>query len=429
MPRSQKPVPARCQPIGRGETVGAMRSAKGASTNAAVRDGDDTDLDSLLPFATEVGQGVAFDGGFAAGALRQDGGTTRFVVVTTNRYASAWRTIDLGQSHGDADAPRVFARGSKLGVGILEPSGATRTLRIGRVDRDSVQWGAEIQQGHDESLAFDIALGAVRGVAVWDDVPKKQKSSAIFLATVDPNSFDKPSKPVSVSPPTTDAEIPRVIERPGGFWMFWLARMPNARGSDGDSENRFQAEGIDHRWLEAVPLDEAGNLMGSPVQLGPKNGHVLGYDIAMLGDGSAVVVWRDDDTPSGSAGGQLYRVRLALGGVDAPELISDETSMMATPRVMPGWLAVADASGSTRLAPMGADGVLTDTLARETLLGAGEPIASIADDLLITRPDGTAAFLFVVRCGRAVLDSVDGGSADAVELDGDFAGELDGGGL
>jgi hypothetical protein len=64
---------------------------------------------------------------------------------------------------------------------------------------------------------------------------------------------------------------------------------------------------------------------------------------------------------------------------------------------------------------MAADGTLTDKLLREEMLGAGEPIANHGNDLLISRPDGTAVRLFVARCGRAVLD----GGADEAEERGD----------
>ncbi len=390
-----KPLPARCQPLGRDETVGK-------------RSPSEVDLDKVLPFATEVGDGVAFEGGFAVGALRQEGEGTTFVIVTTNRDGTAWRTVSVGASHGDAEAPRVFARGGMLGAAFLEPSGASRTLRLARIDRDQVHWGAELIQGTDESLAFDVTLGPTQGVAVWDDVPKDREVGAILLATFDPKTLGKPSKPRVVTLPGTDAEMPRVVERPGGFWLFWMARRPGA----GADDTRYRAEDIDYRWLEAVPLDEAGAMSGTPARLGPTDGHVLGYDVASMEDGSVVVIWRDDDTPSGSAGGQLYRVRVRLGGVDGPDGIDEEHAGVGAPNVMPGWFAIADALGPTRLAPMAADGALTDKLLREEMLGAGEPIANHGNDLLISRPDGTAVRLFVARCGRAVLD---GGADEAVE--------------
>ena len=389
--------PARCHPIGRDEVVGARSTT-------------DSSLDNLLPFATEVGDGVAFEAGFAVGALCQEGQGTAFAIVTTNRDASVWRTVSIKSSHGDAEAPRVFASGTLLGVALLEPSGASRSLRLGRVDRDSVHWGAEFVQGVDESLAFDVAIGVTKGVVVWDDVPKGRKASSIVLATFDPATLGKPSKPTAVTPKDTDAEMPRVIARPGGFWLFWLARRPDVDKSVDFGDTRYQAEGIDHRWIEAVPLDGVGVALGKPSRLGPSDGHVLGYGVALLGDGSAVVIWRDDDTPSGSAGGQLYRARVSLGGIDGPDLVDVDASSVGAPKVMSGWFAIGDSSGVTRLAPMAGDGTLVDRLMREDALGSGEPIANLGNDILISRPDGASARLFVVRCESGVLD---GGLTDA----------------
>jgi len=363
--------------------------------------GREGDLDKVLPFATEVGEGVGFEGGFAVGALRQTGGGTESVVVTTNRDGTAWKVRPIGASHGDADAPRVFARGNSLGTALLEPTGASRTLRLGRVDRDRVRWGAEYLQGHDESLAYDVVIGAERGVAVWDDVPKDREVGAVYVAGFGAERFESLGPAKVVTLPGTDAEMPRVVERPGGFWLFWLARRP----ASGRWDARYRAEDIAHRWLEAVPLDRSGGLSGTPTKLGSDDGRVLAYDVAGMPDGSVVVMWRDDDTPSGSAGGQLLRVRVRLGGVDGPDVLDVDHHGVGSPNVMPGWIALADARGPTRLSPIGPDGTLVDELVAEAPLGAGEPVAHRGDTLLISRPDGLAVRLFVLKCGRGVIDA------------------------
>ncbi len=394
--------PARCKAIGREQVIGRESDEGGH-------------LDKILPFATEVGEGVAFNSGFAVGALRQEGKGTRAIVVSANLEGTAWQTIELDSSHGDAEAPHVFARENKLGVAMLEPSGATRTLRLAQVVRDEVKWGAELLQGRDESLAYDVVIGENTGIAVWDDVPKRLEVSAVFLSTFDATSFASADVAKVVTLPGTDAEMPRVVERPGGFWLFWLARRSGSQRHDA----RYRAEDIAHRWVEAVPLDKAGKLSGTPVKLGSTSGHVLGYDIAGMPDGSVVVMWRDDDTPSGSAGGKLYRARVRLGGVDGPDAIEDEHHGIGAPNVMPGWYAIADALKPTRLAPMNPDGSLVDKLASEKILGAGEPVANREDVLFVSRPDGVAMRLFLVKCGRQFIDA---GASDA-----DFDAAIDAG--
>jgi hypothetical protein len=203
--------------------------------------------------------------------------------------------------------------------------------------------------------------------------------------------------------PGTDAELPRIVQRPGGFWLFWLARRPGATVQDDDI--RYRAEDIAHRWLEAIPLDESGAFSGAPVKLSSVDGHVLAYDTASMVDGSVVVVWRDDDTPSGSSGGVLYRVKVRLGGVDGPERIEDELVGVGTPHVMRDWIAIGDALKPTRLAPMNSDGSLGGELRSEPSFGSGKPVADRDNDLLISRPDGLAVRLYLVKCARQAIDA------------------------
>ena len=380
-----KKTPARCKPIGRDYEVGP---GSGNSEN----------LDNMLPFATEVGRGVAYESGYAVGALRQAGQSTQAVVVSTNRDGSAWATVELATAHGDTEAPTVFASGARLGVAMLVPAGASRHLRIGRIERGSVQWQAELVQGTDESLAYDVAVGPERMVAVWDDIPKDRKVSAVCVSTLNPTSFDNPSACRVVTLPGTDADMPRVIVRPGGFWLLWIARRPQQTNTRDD--NRYLAEEIPHQWLEALPLDQQGGASGSPLRLTPRDGHAKLYDVVPGADGSAIVYLRDDDTPSGSSGGELQRIVVGLGAVEGPEPVGEDGLGEGTPNLTPGWLAIASTQQPTGLGPLGDDGKLLAPVATEPSVGAGVPVASWTSDLLIARPDGMAARLSVLRCKR-----------------------------
>jgi hypothetical protein len=379
--------PPRCVPFGKEVIIG--------QSSKADDDGD------FLPFATEIGQGAAYEGGFAIGALAKQGQGTAAVVALLDVDGDKSRLVKLGESHGDAEPPRVFGMGKTVGAGTLEPSGARRALRLARLDGDAVVWGAEFAQGNDESLAFDVALQGARGVAVWDDIPKDREVSGIFLATFDPGTFAGPTAPRVVTLPGTDGDNPRLVVRPGGFWLFWVARRPEAS----DFDARYRAEDLSYKWLEVVPLDERGALVGSARKVGAERGHVLVYDVAEGRDGSALVMWRDDDTPSGSAGGKLMRALVRLGGVDGPDVVDDANLGPGAPNVMPGWLAVADAASPTRIAPLAPDGALIDRLASEPLIGTGEPEASKGDVLLVSRPAGLAMKLLLAKCSREARDA------------------------
>ena len=368
------------------------------------------DEQDLLPFAAEIGRAAWFDGGFAAGVVHQEGSGTRNAIVTLSEDGATSKLIALGASHGDADPPVVFARGRDLGAAVLEPTGASRSLRIARIEGDTVHWAAELRQGLDESLAFDVALGEERGVIAWDDLPKDRDVSAVMVSTFKREGFESPTAARPVTMPGVDADSPRLVERAGGFWLFWVAR----RSADGEYDARYRAEEISFRWIEVAPLDASGALAGSPRRIGANTGHVLAYDVSALSGTEVAVAWRDDDTPSGSIGGQLFTAVVRQGGIDGPDAVDDAHSGVGAPLLMPGWIAIADATGPTRLAPLGLDGKLLDILRSEELLGMGEPLVNHGDTMLVARPAGLAVRLFVARCGRERFDA---GTPDAGEDD------------
>ena len=82
-----------------------------------------------------------------------------------------------------------------------------------------------------------------------------------------------------------------------------LARVHRAqRGGDVDLDASYVAEEIGFRWIEVIPLDANGSPTGASRSVTPKDGHVMVFDITAVPDGSALLVWRNDDAPSGSGG-------------------------------------------------------------------------------------------------------------------------------
>lgn len=416
MPASAEPAPSasppRCAQIGKEVIVG---------DNAARND----DEQELLPFATEIGRGVTHDDGFAIGALTRDGKGTASVVAMVSADGEKSRLVRLAASHGDAEPPSVFSAGKVVGAAVLEPAGARRALRLARVDGQAAAWGAELEQGNDESLAFDVIAGGSRGVIAWDDLPKDREVSGIHLATFEMPSMSNATQPRVVTLPGTDADSPRLVARTGGYWLFWVARkpesdlatlpvQPNAAGKEPTDPPRYRAEELANKWIEVVPIDERGVLQGSPRRIGSERGHVLVYDVAEGRDGAAIVMWRDDDTPSGSIGGKLMRALVRMGGVDGPDVMDGEALGTGAPNLMPGWLAIADAATPTRIVPLGPDGAFLDRVASEPLLGNGEPVAARGDTLLLARPSGLAVRLLVGKCSREIRDA---GAPDAAAED------------
>jgi hypothetical protein len=428
-------APPRCaqlapEPFVIGDAPREQRNAAGAGG------GDGESADELAPFAVEVGRGTTYAGGFAVGAQREAEGGTLAMVATLAADGTQGKLVRLARSRGDMDPPVVAGAGGAILAAMLEPNAGGRALKIARVEGDHVTWGAELSEGRDESLALDIAASGERAVIVWDDVTRDGKRSQVMLSSVDTGSLRSVTSPRPISHPKTDAEMPRVIARPGGYWLAYVARAEEPgqkRGAKEDDEEDTAAAGetIAHQWLEVAPLDETGAPTATPRAVTPKNGHVLAYDMTLGQDDGAIVAFRDDDTPSGSSGGRVSAVLVRLGGVGEPRAVAGvdrgERDPSAPPdadhglgagvpallrgtadhgagearAVSPAWLAIANASGATQIAALDPKGELVDDLRAEPTLGRGEPIAALADALLVAHPAGKAMTLAVLRCATA----------------------------
>lgn len=355
-----------------------------------------------LPFAAEVGSGVASARGFAVGLLKPEGRGSAAAVLTFGPDGKPGRSYALGLAHGDTPPPRPAARGDTLAFGLLEAGASNRRLRLGLLN-DDVAWGPSFEQGRDESFGFDLALGESRGIATWDDDERVSNVHGVIkLATFDAATLAAPSPARTITGPTTNAEMPRVVARQGGFWLVWVATRPEHV----DEEARAVGEDAEYRWLEALSLDAQGEPIGGPKRISPNDGHVLTFDLLAVDGGRAVVIYRDDDVPSGGAGGALFRIVLRPDGPSEASPLADLAGPSGAPSLLPGWLAVADAGAETRLLPLDPAGEFSGSALREPVLGFGEPVAAQGDRLLVVRPGGGGVRVFTTACSRAELPRV-----------------------
>ena len=228
--------------------------------------------DDLTPFAVEIGRGTVFAGGFAAGARRDAEGGAVAMVATLGIDGTGGKLIKLGRSRGDLDPPVVAGIGDVVLAALLEPNAGGRSIRIAKVQGEAVTWGLELSEGRDESSAIDLAASGSRAVVVWDDVNVEEKRSHVMLSSFDVATMRSVTSARPVSAPKTDADSPRLIARPGGYWLGYLARAnegaktkkdPSNAGEkaakkgddDGDDES---GEAIQNGWIEVMPLDENG---------------------------------------------------------------------------------------------------------------------------------------------------------------------------
>jgi len=409
---AEPPAVPRCaeispQPFVIGEPPKVKAPAPNGGNGAPDAVPDEPD-DELAPFAVEIGRGAVYAGGFAAGVRRDSDGHALAMVAFMNLDGQGGRLVRLARSRGDLDPPVVTGAGDAVLVAMLEPNAGGRAIKIAKVKGDDVSWGLEFAEGRDESLALDVAASGERAVAVWDDVSRKTKRSNIVLASFDVATMRSVTPPRPVSAPKTDADSPRLVARPGGYWLGYLARAeapakdapPPKKNIEAEDEEGAppSGEAIASAWVEVMPLDESGAAVSPPRAVTPKDGHALAFDIELGEDGALIVAWRDDDTPTGSIGGRLSTALVRLGGSASANVVAEESAGAGVPDVIPGWLIVSGMSGVTRMAAMTPKGEVTSPLAPEPSLGSGEPIAAQRDAILLSRPAGRAMRLSVIRC-------------------------------
>jgi hypothetical protein len=428
-PAPPPPPGARCEEISGepfviGDAPPPPKPAASAAPDAGpVADPAEEIDDPTSPFAVEVGRGAVFDGGFAVGARRDEKTGAVGMVATLGLDGKGGQLVRLGRLRGDLDPPVVAGAGNVVIAVMVEPNagnpnlGGGRALKVAKVEGTQVTWGPELPEGRDESQALDVAASAQRAIVVWDDlVGSSEKRSAIMLATIDVAGMKVVTSAHAVSAKDEDAERPRLIARPGGYWLAYAVRgnvdpkKKKAKRAD-EEDDRELGESITTSWITLVPLDESGAPTAAGRAVTPKNGHVLSFDLELGEDGGAIVAWRDDDTPTGSGGGRLLITLARLGGGGEPRELVEETGGAGVPDLLPGWLSLASVSGATRIAALSPRGELVDELAPEKSLGAGVPIAATRDAILWARPMGKPMRLSVVRCKQR--PSSDAGAADA----------------
>jgi hypothetical protein len=371
---------------------------------AAVPGEEGAEPERFAPFSVELGRGTRVDDGFVVGIKRDletDAGRGTFAeVVLLDAEAQNGRLMRLGRIRGDLDAPLVVPSASGWVAAFVEPLPRSLALKLVRPDGDGLHWGAEIEQGQDESLAFDVAMGARVGVVTWDDLTDRGERGVVMLATVALESLEGGEKARSASRDGVDADLPRVQVRPGGFWLAYVARVP-VDGEPPDVEGQFRAERIVPSWIELLPLDEDGTPQSEPRAVTPRDGHVLAYDLDVGRDGGAILAWRDDDTPSGAHGGKVTAMLVTASGAGQMQPVTEDDVGAGVPTLLGGLLAMPDGRGHVLAAPISPDAELLGPLIREDAFGIGQILASRGDAYLVARPLGKAAEFALVRCAQA----------------------------
>jgi hypothetical protein len=417
------PPPApRCQEAypGKSFSLGERGSARKESD---AEDEDDGTDQPALPFAVEIGRAVAFGKGFAVSALSTRGGKVTAVVALLDAEVGAGRLAELGRLHADPDPPELATLDDDLVALVHDSDAGGQVLRLVGVrpgpDKIDVVLGAEVNESRDESRVADLELGPERGVAIWDEYSRADKHGVIMTASFSRKDLSALTKRRIVSTPTEDAESPRIVRRPGGFWAFWIARAvppkrdptapapPPAPSASAGNEPDPAVVELGERYLVAVPLDGNGVATSAPKAVTPKSAHVLVYDVAVGAEGSALFSWRDGDAAPGTGGRSVHVARVKSDGSVERHALDDEGAGVGVPTLLVaappagaphGWLALDSVSDATRLAALSPAGAILDTLGAEPAVRSAELLSFARGQLLVARPKGMAIELGLLRC-------------------------------
>lgn len=416
-PRPKGPPP-RCSPAtsGRSFVVHGQRD---------VEEGSEGGVDQ--PFAVELGAAAVLGSGFAVAALRHDGGRTEAVVALTDREVTRGQVVDLGRVFGAAEPPRLAARGDRVFVAVVDGDASGPTLRLARFEGASPQaslaWGAEVQQGRDESPAFSLALSpsGADGLLAWDDYDGASEHSIVRVASFGTESWGRALVPRNLSPADEDAEAPLIVARRGGYWAAWIshpaapeaaapetAQPPEARVAAEESTDELSLVESSPSQLRVALLDEAGKLVGEPRSVTQPSSQVVMFDLAAPGDGAvARLTWRDETRAPGAQGSALRVASVALDGtlrehqVDAsalgagvPTLLPDESARGAD--LAPLWLAATGTEAEQYLGLVTGSGV--ESFYVEPALATKQALVAGHGGILFAQPKGRDLVLGSVRC-------------------------------
>ncbi len=394
-----------------------------AVPDAGAEDEADDGLDQpALPFAAELGGAVPFAGSFAVSALWARAGKTIATVALLDAEVGGGKLVELGRLHGDPDPPELAVFDADLVALVHDSDAGGELLRLVAIRpgaaKAEVVLGAEIASSRDESRVASLELGPERGVAIWDEWSAADKHGVIVTSSFARKDISNVSKKRIVSLRGEDAEAPRVVRRPGGFWAAWISRtaapkprapLPKPAASASADLPEPSLVDLGERYLSAVPLDHNGVAVSEPKAITPKNSHVLVFDLAPGPDGSLLFSWRDDDSAPGTDERQIYIGSVKPDGTAERRLLDDRGPGVGVPAILVddapkdpsaphAWLSLDSVSDATRIGALGPSANLLDALGVEPAVRSADLLAISKGKLLVARPRGLAMELSLIEC-------------------------------
>ncbi|MEO8178311.1 MAG: hypothetical protein ABI895_05700 [Deltaproteobacteria bacterium] len=404
-----------------------------------------------LPFSIEPGMGLELAGQFFATALRHEphGSVALLARLTGGAGGPAPTVIELARLADDVPPPRLAADGADLLVAIEDTVGQARSraaryrVRLARLPQANLaaplEWHDGPHASRDESNAFDFAAapraaGAPPGGALfaWDDWLAGESHGRVYVQVL--SGSGAASSVTAASAPDVDAEEPRVVERPGGYWLAWLVDAASAAGrtriyDPGEAEAAAPGAGASTgagaavpvaaapvpgksspngaRGIEVIALDAAGQPVGNVRRIRTENARVVGYDLTTNAAGNAWLVWRQDAPSAGAAGGRVLMTEVQSDGPHETQALREEDVGSGEPSWLAGaagsqlpWLTFPDQRDRTLLLPVDYPRPLAEPLALALDLQGAAALAAAGGQVLFALPKGRALELFLAACKR-----------------------------
>lgn len=367
--------------------------------------------DVELPFAVELGTALSYGKGYAVAALTNHAEGSMVAVAIVSGDAREGRLLRLGTVHGDVVPPRLAADGENLVAAIVDNDAGSQTVRVVAIQPAAKEpvfaRGRVFSQGRDDSSAFDISFSAKSGLLVWDRYDKSRGHVVLEASSFRVSALADGSTPRIVSQDGDDAEMPRIVPRPGGFWLTYVAHGPPApkESVDASDDELQNVVDITPRQLTILPLDASGVPSGKAQRLTDEGSHVLAYDVAS-DDQGVLMAWRDDPTTLGVEAPVVHLASVKPDGSIEAESLEDEEFGAGAPVLLVErsrgklhpWLGVMGSDQVLRLSTVAEGPTLSPPAPLAKSHRLSEPLVRSAADLLLAKPRGRVVDLSVVRC-------------------------------
>jgi hypothetical protein len=392
-------------------------------------------------------------GAFYATALRHEPhGNVALLARLPRSVGEEAAVLELARIDGDVPPPRLAVAGGDLLVAIVQIMGEPRAptsgyrVRLARLPAaalagtlpaaQSLQWHDGPSASRDESNAFDFAAvlpgtaaAAAPGSALfaWDDWPRGESHGRVYVQAIGVDG--QTGAPSAVSSALVDAEEPRLVARPGGYWLAWLVDVASAQGrartydpgepelaaaaGAGSVNSNASTSSNGARAIEVLALDAVGQPAGNVRRIRTDSTRVVGYDLTTNAAGNAWVVWRQDASSAGAAGGRVLMAEVQSDGpheivpVREDDVGSGEPTWLAPATELPAswqpWLTFPDQRDRTLIVPVEYPHPASAPLGLAADLQGAAALAARSGRVLFAQPRGRSLELFVAACAPTAL--------------------------